>query len=213
MSRLMRAPEPCASWEWRLDHLMPPGLDSAMTAAAQMSTVLQDRELLKPDSLEWHWLIPGTGGIGIVTRLPVVGQLAVSELTQRARQSQPVGFPDAEPGEISIVGSGVWFDTTGEKHSGDRLIELAVSPDSLHLSASIAVFHDIWGEFSFDGLPHPEVMKRNAPRLAAGIQAMEALLASKATPGDPTYFGRANGYGLERPDVINGRGPDLTDRL
>jgi hypothetical protein len=32
-------------------------------------------------------------------------------------------------------------------------------------------------------------------------------------PGDATYFGRAEGYGIEMPDLIDGKGPDLTDRL
>ncbi|MFJ7946461.1 hypothetical protein ACIQ6K_22820 [Streptomyces sp. NPDC096354] len=101
----------------------------------------------------------------------------------------------------------------GREHRERNLVTLAVSPDSRHLAAEVAVFHDIWGHFDFHGHPHPDVQKRNAPRLAAALQALDSLLGTTAEPGDATYFGRAEEYGIEMPDVINGRGPDLTDLL
>ncbi|MEU9763714.1 hypothetical protein AB0D98_29205 [Streptomyces sp. NPDC047987] len=213
MSTLMRAPEECASWEWELDNFAPPGLDSALMTAARMSELLRAHSLLEPRVLEWMWFVYGIGGIGVTTRLPVRGRLNETELAQRIQQSRPSGFPDAKVGTISVFGRGMWLDAEGtERHEPDLLV-LTVSPDELQLSAEVAVFHDIWGYFNFKGIPHPDIQKRNAPRLAAALRDLDTLLGTAAEPGDPTYFGRAKGYGIEMPDVIDGRGPDLTDGL
>ncbi|WP_254709411.1 hypothetical protein [Streptomyces lunaelactis] len=113
-----------------------------------------------------------------------------------------------EPGSLETR-----LDAEGKHHREHRLVELTVSPDSIGLSAEAAVFHDIWGEFDFRGYPHPDVRKRNAPRLAAALQALDSLLGVAAESGEATYFGRAEGYGIQVPDVLDGRGPDLTDLL
>jgi hypothetical protein len=42
---------------------------------------------------------------------------------------------------------------------------------------------------------------------------LEELLGVVAEPGEPTYFGRAVGYGVMEPEVVDGRGPDLTDQI
>ncbi|GCB49402.1 hypothetical protein SNL152K_6737 [Streptomyces sp. NL15-2K] len=54
---------------------------------------------------------------------------------------------------------------------------------------------------------------QNAPRLAAALNELEELLGAAAEPGEPTYFGRAVGYGVMEPEVVDGRGPDLTDQF
>ncbi|MCX4865413.1 hypothetical protein OHU11_19880 [Streptomyces sp. NBC_00257] len=213
MSILMRAPEECASWEWELNEFASPGLDSALMAAAQISELLCQHHLLDPNALEWMWAVYGFGGVGVITKLPVTGKLDEVELAQRIEQSRPSGFPDAKVGAITISGRGAWFDAEGEQRHEADLVTLTVSPDEHHLSAEVAVFHDIWGYFNFKGVPHPEIQRRNAPRLAAALRALESLLGATARPGDPTYFGCAEGYGIEMPDMIDGLGPDLTDRL
>ena len=126
---------------------------------------------------------------------------------------RPAGFAEAEAGDILVSGSGIWLDADGKPRHEHRLVALTVSPESLGLSAEVAVFHDIWGQFDYRGLPHPEIHQRNAPRLAAALQALDALLGVAAEPGEPTYFGTADGYGIKVPDVIGGRGPDLTDLI
>ncbi|WP_326592241.1 hypothetical protein [Streptomyces sp. NBC_01294] len=37
------------------------------------------------------------------------------------------------------------------------------------------------------------------------------MLGAAAEAGEPTYYGRAEGCGLETPDLIDGHGQDLTD--
>ncbi|MDX2908665.1 hypothetical protein [Streptomyces griseiscabiei] len=60
---------------------------------------------------------------------------------------------------------------------------------------------------------HRLVELLNAPRLSAALRSLDTFLGVPAEPGDPTYFGSAEGHGIKRPDVIDGRGPDLTDLL
>ncbi|MGW0556027.1 hypothetical protein ACWDZ6_17755 [Streptomyces sp. NPDC002926] len=214
MSTLMRAPQECASWVWELDEFATPGLESALMTAARMSAVLREHGLLEPGSLEWDWFVFGVGGLGLHTRLSLAGgPIDDAHLAQRVLQCRPVGFPDAQVSDILVSGSGTWVDAEGKHHREQRLVELTVSPDSIGLSAEVSVFHDIWGEFDFRGHPHPDVRKRNAPRLAAALQSLDSLLGVAAEPGEATYFGCAEGHAIQVPDVLDGRGPDLSDLL
>ena len=213
MAMLMRAPEECASWEGDLGYFALPGLTSALSTAARMSALLGDHGLLKPSQVEWLWFVYGVGGIGIKTTLSVRGRLDPADLAQRIERSRPSGYPDAQVGNLTVSGRGTWFDAEGEERHEQCLVVLSVDPDECYPSADVAVFHDIWGRFGFRGFPHPEIYKRNAPRLAAALGELDALLGTTAVAGDATYFGRAEGHGIDMPDVIDGRGPDLTDRL
>ncbi|GHE52172.1 hypothetical protein GCM10017771_74430 [Streptomyces capitiformicae] len=197
-----------------MDGVAPPGLESALAVAARMCHALREHGLLVPPlGLECDWFVHGTGGIGVTTRLSPRCPLDASELPARVLTTRPMGFPDAQVGSILVVGSGTWIDAAGEKRREHRLVELTVAPDAPGIWAELAVFHDIWGPFDFRGLPHPDIEKQNAPRLAAALQSLDALLGVSAEPGDPTYFGTAEGHGIKPPEVIDGRGPDLTDLL
>ncbi|MDH6227250.1 hypothetical protein [Streptomyces sp. MJP52] len=213
MAILMRAPEECASWEWELNDFAQPGLDSALMVAARMSDVLRKHRLLEPGRLAWDWTVFGRGGTGLGASVALWGALDGSELAQRVRAAQPASLPEAEPGFLVVSGAGTWLDAQGEARSELGLLELTVYPDERNLAAEVAVFHDIWGYCDFKGVPHPEVQERNAPRLAAALRELDALLGVPARPGDPTYFGHAEGHGLVAPDLIDGLGPDLTDKL
>ncbi|MEU6680981.1 hypothetical protein [Streptomyces sp. NPDC046925] len=149
----------------------------------------------------------------MTTRLSVNRRLDHAELVDRVRQSRPAGFPDARVGAISVVGPGMWFDAEGTERLEPDLVSLSVSPDDLYLAADVSLHHDIWGYCNFKGVPHPDIQRRNAPRLAAALQALDELLGTTAQPGEPTYFGHADGYGASMPDLIDGLGPDLTDKL
>ncbi|MFD9339676.1 hypothetical protein ACFWBF_35660 [Streptomyces sp. NPDC060028] len=214
MSILMRAPRECGSWFWDLEEVAAAGLESALVAAARMAAALREHELLEPASLEWSWFEVGKGGLGIHSRIDVVGRsLDDSTIAEQVRSCQPVGHPAAEMSAILVVGSGDWLDAEGKRHREPRLVELSVSPDPIGLSAELSVFHDVWNPCDFRGQPHPAVYAHNAPRLAAALRSLDGLLGVTAEPGEPTYFGVADGYGIKVPDIIDGLGPDLTDML
>ncbi|MEU8454035.1 hypothetical protein [Streptomyces griseoaurantiacus] len=213
MPILMQSPEESASWEWELDEFAPPGLDSALATAVRMSEVLREHGLLRLDSVRWKWFAKGRGSVGITTELAVPENPTKEDLSRRITESRPVAYPNAEVGALRFSGVGSWFDAEGTEHRERDLVVLTVYPEERHLAAEVAVFHDIWGYCDFRGEPHPEVQARNAPRLASALKALEQLLGTTPEPGEPTYFGRADGFGLEMPDLIDGKGPDLTDRL
>ncbi|WP_327679265.1 hypothetical protein [Kitasatospora sp. NBC_00458] len=117
-------------------------------------------------------------------------------------------------GEILVLGNGVWLDADGNRRNEYRLVELMVSPDEIGSPyAELSVHHDVWGRCDFRGRPHPAVHANNAPRLAAALRELDDLLGVEAEPGERTYFGKAEGHGLEDPDLIDGLGPDLTDLM
>ncbi|MEV7872724.1 hypothetical protein AB0P17_43015 [Streptomyces sp. NPDC088124] len=88
-----------------------------------------------------------------------------------------------------------------------------VSPDEIGPSAELSVHHDVWGLCDFRGEPHPVIHAANAPRLASVLQELVHVLGVEAEPGEPGYYGRAEGHGLKTPDIIDGRGPDLADAV
>ncbi|MEU0688215.1 hypothetical protein [Streptomyces uncialis] len=214
MSLLMRAPEEVASWEWDLKRVLPSGLQPALETGVRMAAVLTEHGLLAPSALEWDWFVVGKGGIGVWTRLALPsGTLDTSDLAQRVLQCRPAGFDTAEPADILVAGYGEWFDADGQSHQERGLVELTVTPDELGPFAQLSVYHDIWSGYDFRGHPHPELHQRNAPRLAAALRALDDMLGVACEPGELTYFGQAEGHGVAAPELIDGIGPDLTDRL
>ncbi|MFD9687376.1 pentapeptide repeat-containing protein [Kitasatospora sp. NPDC059088] len=210
----MRAPRECASWTWDLEGVKEAGLESVLAVAAQMSGVLRTHGLLEPGALEWSWFQVGKGGLGIHSRLSLVSRsLEEPTLAEEMRACRPVGHPQAEMGAVTVFGNGEWIDAGGRRRREYRLVELMVSPGNLGPYAELSVHHDVWGDCDFHGRPHPAVHAHNSPRLAAALQELDGLLGVKAEPGERTYFGVAEGYGLEAPELIDGLGPDLTDGI
>ena len=67
---------------------------------------------------------------------------------------------------------------------------------------------------TISGVRSPFVARRiRKSRLASALKELDDLLGVPAEPEQPTYFGSADGYGVAEPEVIDGRGPDLTDQL
>ncbi|MFE5809457.1 hypothetical protein [Streptomyces sp. NPDC056491] len=209
---LMRAPKESGSWVWDLDDVPEPGLEFALKTVGRMSAVLEKYTLLVPSSLEWDWFQTGRGGLGMHSRLSLVTRsLDDPALPDRLRACRPTGYPQAEIGGITVLGSGVWLDADGERHREYRLVELFLASDRTGLWAELSVYHDVWGHCDFRGEPQPVIHAHNAPRLETALRELDQALGAAAEAGEPTYYGRAVGYGLAAPDLIDGRGPDLTD--
>lgn len=209
---LVRAPKESGSWCWNVENIEEPGLEYALMTAARMGAVLEKYDLLAPSSLEWSWFRTGRGGLGVHSRLDLAPHsLDDPALPGALLACRPTGCPQAEVGGILVLGPGAWFDADGTRHREYRMVELMVAPDETDLWVELSVHHDVWGQCDFRGAPHPAIHANNAPRLASALQELVQVLGAEPEPGEPTYYGRAEGYGLGSPDVIDGRGPDLTD--
>lgn len=209
---LMRAPKESGSWCWNVEDIEEPGPEYALMTAARMGAVLEKYDLLAPSSLEWSWFQTGRGGLGVHSRMDLVTRsLDDPALPDALLACRPTGHPQAEVGGILVLGSGAWFDADGKRHREYRMVELMVAPDETDLWVELSVHHDVWGPCDFRGAPHPAIHANNAPRLASALQELVQVLGAEPEPGEPTYYGRAEGYGLGSPDVVDGQGPDLTD--
>ncbi|MFI0779476.1 hypothetical protein [Streptomyces sp. NPDC021212] len=214
MSQLKRAPKKCGSWFWDLEDIAPPGLESALAVAAKMTAVLQKFDLLSPVKLEYSWSVLDSGFTGVMSTLFVFTPLDDPGLPGKVLGSRPAAFPEAEVDDLHVVGWGTWFDGGGKAHKEPRLVDLAVSTAPFGPTATLAVHHDIWSWFDFSGRPHPEVHRRNAPRLEAALRELNSTLGVTPELGDPTYFGGATEWGIGTPDAFeDGMGADLTDKL
>lgn len=214
MSTLMRSPRECGSWFWDLEEVAEPGLNAALAAAAQMCDVLSRLDLLVPARIEYKWFVPHVGATGISSSVTLSTPLGDPRLAERVIGSRPSAFPDAEISDVHVIGSGTWVDASGKNRREPRLIDVSVSPSPLSLSAEMSVHHDIWAWYDFAGQPHPEVYRRNAPRLTTALQELNTALGVDPEPGEPTYFGAATAEGIATPDADDdGLGPDLTARL
>ncbi|MFG3661401.1 hypothetical protein [Streptomyces sp. NPDC047706] len=214
MSTLMRAPQERGSWYWDLYDFGPPGLESALSLAGRLCEVLAQHELLRPFQLEYVWSVLDVGTTGVKSTLELTEPLSHPGLPERVIGSRPAAFPTATMSDFNVIGSGTWIDAERQPHTEPRLVDLCLSTAPTGLSAELSVHHDIWGWYDFAGRPHPEVYQNNAPRLAAALKDLTALLGMPPEPGEPTIFGRATVDGLANPDADeNGLGPDLTSRL
>ncbi|MEU4355302.1 hypothetical protein [Streptomyces virginiae] len=205
---LMRAPKESGSWTWILDDPTGSGPGFGLATAARMSAVLTKHDLLELHSVEWDWSHAGRGGLAGSSRLSVSAKSLASPACPgwlRARH------PQARISSITLLGDGAWFDAAGERHREHRLVDLYVALDETDIWVELSVHHDVWAQCDFRGVPQPLIHANNAPRLAAALQELEQVLGAEAEPGEATYYGRAEGYGLAAPDIIDGLGPDLTN--
>ncbi|MFI5631303.1 hypothetical protein ACIA8E_18395 [Streptomyces sp. NPDC051664] len=106
------------------------------------------------------------------TRIPVQGPLDDPELPQGVRGMRPAGFAEAEAGDILASGPAIRFDADGKPRHEHQLVGSGDIARAARPVGRGAVFHDIWGQFDFRGLPHPEIHQRNAPPLSAALQAV-----------------------------------------
>lgn len=214
MTPLLRAPEPSGSWSWDFDTDDTATLRPALAAAARVAGVLEEYDLLRPETLEYRWFVRGFGGVGVATSLALRTPLDAPDLPDRIDATRPAGFPDAEFGMLVATGPGSWTDASGRRHAAHGLATLGVIADPYAYSVEVSVYHDVWTAFAFSGEPHPEVRARNAPVLEAVLRRIDSAVGVPAEPGPATYFGSPEGYAIAAPDTDErGWGPDLTDKI
>ncbi|CAL9373776.1 hypothetical protein SUDANB121_00926 [Nocardiopsis dassonvillei] len=196
---LPAAPAPITSWSWEAssdtDGLT---LADACTRLHTAADVLADEGLCTPHTLRVSWLRPGEGYSGFASVMdldPAAGSTA-DALADRVPVGRPSGLPDAEPQALTLAGPGTWIDAGGGERRAHGLVDASVYLAPWFLEVTVGVRHDIWLRNGFSGSPHPQVYRRNAPRLARALEGIEKALDLETVPGEPTPHGVPDKYGI-----------------
>jgi hypothetical protein len=216
MTILPSIPGISASWSWELELDDDLYLDRVVETAILISEILQEHKLMDLDQIDVHWLRKGHGFIGMRSVISNSGgdKADAAELVNRILASRPVRYTDTEPKKLVLSGPGCWVDTEGEEHRGHGLIEVTLFVTPEDIDVSLGVRHDIWSWYDFSGNAHPEIYRRNAPRLSAVLKEIEERLGTETIPDEPTYFATPEQYGIRiDPPNENGRGFDAAGQI
>ncbi|WP_055589965.1 hypothetical protein [Peterkaempfera griseoplana] len=100
---------------------------------------------------------------------------------------------------------GRWYDADGTEHREARLFGCGVLATDTFVAVDLVTYGDCWLPHDLTGRPQPEVHTANAPRLAAALDGLAALLHDRTEPDAPTR------YGVPTPTGVgNLLGPDGT---
>lgn len=211
MTTLLRAPRDCGSWMWFPEHVSP-GLLNQYALAARVVEITTRHGLLFSPRVTSDWRVNGVVVNRALSTVQADGPLDDPAVLAAVTAARPEGLaPDAEPGTIQLAGPGTWLDAHGAAHEEDTLVRIDVHMVAADGWLNMDVFHDIWMPYDFAARPHPEVFQRNAPRLAATITEISALLGSEAEPGEHTYFGHSVALGVENTVDDHDLPLDVTD--
>ncbi|WP_230885531.1 hypothetical protein [Streptomyces spinoverrucosus] len=103
---------------------------------------------------------------------------------------------------------GIWLES-GAKHRAEKLfvVHVDIWEGSL-LTVTLETYSDAWLTMNTRGREQLEVHAENAPRLAAALEGISALLGSKPTPADPNRHATPTETGFEDPRI---EGPAYDD--
>ncbi|WP_083932613.1 hypothetical protein [Nocardiopsis halophila] len=218
MGGLLRAPEPAGSWEWFFDTgKVEAGFADSLSVLEVVARVLHRHGLLTVDAVEICWEYPrGRRRPRDWRTVPVCGAVDSPECAESLLATRPQDVSDAEMLLLRVHGNGTWIDAQGNAHTEADLVIAETMLLDEDVAVDVSVHHDVWAPHAFNGAPHPEVHAANAPRLAAALKEIESTLQTPINPGEVTYFGAVEGYGIFEPepgDLDNGWDIDRTDRI
>ncbi|MDE3721855.1 MULTISPECIES: hypothetical protein [Nocardiopsis] len=188
-----------ASWSWEVnsdddDLTLADACDRLATAAH----VLTDEGLCVPRTMKVSWLRAGEGYSGFASLMDIdpAAALTAPDMARDVPIGRPAGLPDAEPQSITLSGPGAWIDAQGREEREHDLVDATVYLAPWFLDITVGVRHSIWRRTDFSGRPHPQVYRRNAPRLARALEGIEKALDLETAPGEPTSYGVPDKYGI-----------------
>ncbi|MFJ6216433.1 hypothetical protein ACIQGZ_24355 [Streptomyces sp. NPDC092296] len=139
-----------------------------------------------------------------------VFELRGNSLEENARRIVDEVRAAAARGPIGSVVSrlacpGRWYDADGAEHREARMFDCGALATDSFVAVDLATYGGCWTPYDLTGRPQPTVHQANAPRLAAALNGLAALLRDPTEPDGPTRFGVPTPTG-----VANLFGPDGT---
>ncbi|QKV69518.1 hypothetical protein HUT13_12550 [Streptomyces harbinensis] len=194
---------PVGDWTWEVDpdaaETQP---DRAAEVAVDIWNILAGKELAVP-----------TGKVSFSARAMGDNQHALVDVTGLPLEPNPLSPGTAlshavlEAGSLSgdllvsvrIECPGYWLEA-GVKHLAQKLFVVQVDLWKRRLLvATLETYSDAWLTMDTRDRPQPEVHAENAPRLAASLEGISALLGTAPTPGDPNRHATPTRQGFEDP--------------
>ncbi|MER6357158.1 hypothetical protein ABT186_36435 [Streptomyces sp. NPDC001634] len=196
---------PVGDWTWevtpRAEAIQP--VRAAETAVA-VWIVLAGHELAIPESK----VSVSARAMGDTrdVRVEAAGlPLEPEPLSPGTALSRAVAEADSLEGDF-LVGvrlecPGYWLES-GVKHRAEKLfaVQVDIWKSSL-LVVTLETYSDAWLAMDTRDREQPEVYAENAPRLAAALEEISALLSSAPTPGDPNRHATPAVTGFEDPRI------------
>ncbi|MDA0563781.1 hypothetical protein LG943_05485 [Streptomonospora sp. S1-112] len=214
MSLLTRSLKRTATWTWVVEH--DEGADGFAAGApvvVNVARALGETGVFTVEDVETQWFQDGVGYLGIRTRLSGAAGLTPEDLVRRVWHTRPAAHEHAQPTILELRGTGYWIAADGTRRGEPDLFGVSFNVVDEDTMVELGVHHDIWAENDFAGRPHPEVHRRNAPRLEAVLLAVERALGVETEPDGATFLGTSFNYGVRAPSGANGRPLDVTERL
>lgn len=203
---------PIGDWTWELTadsgEIRP---TRAAQIAAAIWNELAERELALPG---------GKANVRVMNRnnprdihLDARGlRIGTTPLAPRSALAQTVAQAEAFDGDfitiIRVECPGLWLEP-GFKYRAEKLfaIHLEVWGGRL-LAVTLETYSDAWLTMDTRNREQPEVYAANAPRLAAALQAISALLGTAPVPGDENHYAAPSETGF---NDLRDEGPAYDD--
>ncbi|WP_067888216.1 hypothetical protein [Nocardia vaccinii] len=206
---LLRTPHFSLTWTWWPTEAV--GSRAAQfEVAARLADITVRHGLLRPERVRCQWCVGRRIVPGVLTTIPLDRRLDDPAVARALTEARPPGLdPDATICDLVLTGPGTWLDENGIPHAEDEILLLDIDlarPDPV---VTAEVFHDIWMPHDFRGVPHPNIYRHNAPRLAATLTEIAETLRTPTDPGDPSRYGTPRTDGLANALDDTGRPADV----
>ncbi|MCN9239909.1 hypothetical protein NGF19_03755 [Streptomyces sp. RY43-2] len=109
---------------------------------------------------------------------------------------------------IRIECPGYWLES-GVRHRAEKLFSIQVEVwDGNQLVVTLETYSDAWLTMDTRDREQPEVYAENAPRLAAALDSISAVLGASPTPGDENCYAAPSSTGFKD---LRSEGPAYVD--
>lgn len=203
---------PVGDWTWEI-----PAEDAGIRPAAAARTAvavwneLTERRLAAPGSRAGLLVRAGSKLRDVLLERHGL-RLTTDPLAPGSAFAQAAAQADELDGDfvltIRIDCPGWWFEP-GSEYRAEKLFSIHLEVwDGRLLVVTLETYSDAWLTMDTRDREQPEVYAANAPRLAAALEGISALLGSPPTPGDENRHAAPSPTGFEDP---RSEGPAYVD--